>query len=211
MLVASPAALADPAADNLFTVPLSSLQPSKVNPSQQLYPKPGVELKACQAILPEPLHVMRHDDKGTWKLLQSSQERRISGHFQQEMTQELPRAGISVTTEAGTGIAPMRMAVTGLGQERPGRDVADILPVKAVFNLTSMDAGKEPYLQQVGSMAQLEDSESGSVLAGSVYVRQSKRTARKDELLELETIKSAIDDWCRDSAKLLAKALTTIR
>jgi len=209
MLVASPAAWADPAADNLFTVPISALQPSKDNAAQKLYLKPGVDLKAYNAIWLEPLYFMRHDGKGNWELLQSAEENRISSYFQQKMTQELQQVGIPVVSQSGPGIARMRVAVTGLAQDRPGVAVTDLLPFKAAINLTRIVAGKEPYLMKVGSMAQLEDSESGSLLAGSVNLRQSKKTATKDEPLKLELIKSAIDDWCRDSAKLLAKALTT--
>lgn len=211
MLVASPAAWADAAADNLFTVPISALQPSKDNPAQKLYLKPGVDLKAYTAIWLEPMYFMRHDSKGNWELLQSADESRIASYFQQKMTQELQAAGIPVVTQAGPGVARMRVAVTGLAQDRPGMDVTDILPIKAVFNLGRIAAGKEPYLMKVGSMAQLEDSESGSLLAGSVNLRQSKKTATKDEPLKLELIKGTIDDWCRDSAKLLAKALTTTK
>jgi hypothetical protein len=211
LLVISQAAWADPVPDNLFSVPLEALQPSKDNPSQKLYVKPGVVLKDYKAILLEPMYFMRHDDKGNWELLQSAEESRIASYFQQKMTQELQKTGIAVGTDAGPGVARMRVAVTGLAQERPGVEVSDILPVKAVFNLTRIAAGKEPYLMKVGSMAQLEDSESGSLLAGSVNLRQSKKTAYKDEPLKLEIIKSAIDNWCRDSAKLLAKALTTTK
>ncbi|OWY38588.1 DUF3313 domain-containing protein [Xenophilus sp. AP218F] len=208
LFAASPLAMADNTPDNLFTVPLTAFKTSDANPAQKLYLKPGVNLKAYRAIQLEPLYFMRHDDKGNWELLQSSEQNRIAAYFQQKMTAELHKAGIAVTSNPGAGIARMRVAVTGLGQSRPGIDVVDILPIKAVFNLTRLAVGKEPYLMKVGSMAQLDDSQSGALLAGSVNMRESGKSTQKGEPMKLETIEGLIDDWCRDSAKLLAKALT---
>ena len=76
-----------------------------------------------------------------------------------------------------------------------------------MFNLGRLAAGKEPYLTKVGSMAQLEDANSGKLLAGSVNLRKSDKSLQRGEAVKLESLESLIDDWCRDSARLLARGM----
>ncbi|STQ90762.1 DUF3313 domain-containing protein [Iodobacter fluviatilis] len=194
--------------ENLFTVPLSAFKPSDKDASRRLYVQPGISLKDYNAVLIEPLYFMRHSEESNWQLLQGSEENKIAEYFHKKMTGELRKAGIAVVQEAGPGVAKMRVAITGLAQERPGIDVIDVLPAKAVINLARLAAGKEPYLMKIGNIAQLEDSQSGSLLAGSVNLRKSTKTVQKDEPMQLKTIEKLIDKWCHESADLLVHAMT---
>ena len=194
-------------AENLFTLPLDAFQQSKTQPSQRVYLKPGVDLKSYHAVLPEPLLFMRQGPDGNWQLLQPGDENAIAGYFHQRLQAELAAAGVPVALQPAPGVARLRVAITGLSQDRPGVDPIDLLPVKAVFNLARLAAGKEPYLLKIASMAQLEDSQDASLLAGTVNLRQNAKSKDKEQPLTLELIKPLVDDWCRQSARQLAAHL----
>ncbi|POZ63419.1 DUF3313 domain-containing protein [Chromobacterium alticapitis] len=193
--------------ENLFTLPLDAFQPGKMMPDQRVYLKPGIDLKAYNAVLLEPLLFMRQGQDGNWELLQSSDENAITAYFHQRLQAELEAAGVKVALQPAPGVARLRVAVTGMTQDRPGIDAVDLLPVKAVFNLARLAAGKEPYLLKIGSMAQLEDAQDGTLLAGTVNLRENKKSKSKDAPLTLELIKPLIDQWCKDSARQLAAHL----
>ncbi|MEJ8675589.1 DUF3313 domain-containing protein [Chromobacterium amazonense] len=193
--------------ENLFTVPLSAFQQSKSNPDQRVYLKPGVDLKAYNTVLLEPLLFMRQAKDGNWELLQSGDENAIAAYFHQRMQAELASAGVAMTQQAAPGVARLRVAVTAVSQDRPGVDAVDLLPIKAVFNLARLATGKEPYLLKIGSMAQLEDAQDGALLAGTVNLRQNKKSKTKEEQMTLDLIKPLIDQWCKDSARQLATHL----
>lgn len=207
LLAALPALAQDAAApQTLFSLPLTAFKASERNASQRLYRAPDAQLSAYKSIVVEPLYFMRHQADGDWQLLQSGEENRIAAYFQRRMTEELHKVGIPVSREALPDSARLRVAVTGMAQERPGVEPLDILPIKAVFNLGRLAAGRA-YLTKVGSMAQLEDANSGKLLAGSVNLRKSDKSLQRGEAVKLESLESLIDDWCRDSARLLARGM----
>ncbi|MEO9382691.1 DUF3313 domain-containing protein [Chromobacterium phragmitis] len=194
-------------ADNLFTVPLDAFQEGKMIPGQQVYLKPGVNLKSYHAVMLEPLLFLRQAENGDWQLLQSGDENAIAAYFHDRLQAELKAAGVEEALRPEPGVARLRVAVTGVSQGRPGVDAMDLLPIKAVFNLARLAAGKEPYLLKIASMAQLEDAQDGSLLAGTVNLRQSEKNKTKEQPMTLELIKPLIDEWCRQSARQLAAHL----
>ncbi|WP_052729218.1 DUF3313 domain-containing protein [Chromobacterium vaccinii] len=200
-------ALAD-SADNLFTVPLDAFQPGKMVPGQRVYQKPGADLKAYHSVLLEPLLFLRQADDGSWELLQAGDENAIAGYFHDRMQAELKAAGVEEALQPATGVARLRVAVTGVSQDRPGVNAIDLLPVKAVFNLARLATGKEPYLLKIASMAQLEDAQDGGLLAGTVNLRQNEKNKTKEQPMTLDLIKPLIDEWCRQSARQLAAHLS---
>lgn len=195
--------------ENLFTLPLTAFKTSDENASQKLYVKPGVDLKQYSAVILEPLYFMRQEADGNWELLQSTEENKIAHYYQERMTEELKKVGIPVVDQPGEGVATIRAAVTGMALGRLGLKPLDVLPIKAVANLTRMAVGKEKYLVKIGSMAQMEDSESGDLLAGSVNLRKTQETTYKDSGMTKEVVDRLIDGWCKENAKLLARAMTT--
>ncbi|AVG17846.1 DUF3313 domain-containing protein [Chromobacterium vaccinii] len=194
-------------ADNLFTVPLDAFQPGKMVPGQRVYQKPGVDLKAYHSVLLEPLLFLRQADDGSWELLQAGDENAIAGYFHDRMQAELKAAGVEEALQPATGVTRLRVAVTGVSQDRPGVNAIDLLPVKAVFNLARLATGKEPYLLKIASMAQLEDAQDGGLLAGTVNLRQNEKNKTKEQPMTLDLIKPLIDEWCRQSARQLAAHL----
>ncbi|OHX11499.1 hypothetical protein BI347_17695 [Chromobacterium sphagni] len=202
-----PAQADNAATDNLFTLPLDAFQQGKLQASQRVYLKPGVDLKTYHAVLLEPLLFLRQDSDGGWRLLQAGDENAIAGYFHQRLQAELAAAGVEIALQPAPGVARLRVAITGLNQDRPGMDPIDLLPVKAVFNLARLAAGKEPYLLKIASMAQLEDSQDAGLLAGTVNLRQSDKSKDREQPLTLELIKPLLDDWCRQSARQLAAHL----
>lgn len=193
--------------DSLFTLPLSAFQKSSKNPGQAVYLQPGVNLHAYRKVIVEAPLFLQKNEQGEWTLLQPSEESRIASYFQQTLAAEIAKTGLTVTDEAGPDVLRLRVAVTGMGQVRPDKKVVDILPAKAAINLTKQVVGREPYLLRVGTMAQLENAQTGELLAGSVNQRQTSKSKFKDEQITLELLQKEIDTLCRNSARQLALAL----
>ncbi len=198
--------LASESPETLFSLPMDSFKPSGRNDAQRLYLAPGAQLNRYHAVVLEPLYFIRQQGEGNWELLQGAEKNAITRYFQTVMTRELQKAGMAVADAPGDNVMRLRVAITGLDPEKPGMSALDILPAKAIINLTRLAAGKERYLVKVASMAQLEDSQSGALLAGSVNLRHSSKTLQKNQPLELSTLQGMIDIWCRDSAAQIARA-----
>ncbi|UTH73387.1 DUF3313 domain-containing protein [Chromobacterium sp. IIBBL 290-4] len=202
-----PAFAAEQAApENLFTLPLDAFQQGK-QANQRVYLKPGVDLKSYHAVLPESLLFLRQAKNGQWELLKAGDENAIAAYYQQKLRSELAAAGVPIADAPAPGVVRLRVAMTSVEQDRPGVDAVDLLPIKAVFNLARLAAGKEPYLLKIGSMAQLEDSQDGSLLAGTVNLRQGGKSKTKEQQVSLDMLKPLMDDWCKQSAQQLASHL----
>lgn len=203
---ATPAAQPDTATQNLFTLPLDAFQPNPNQPSQRVYRAPGASLKAYRSVLIDPLLFLHQGGEG-WQLLEADSQNKIARYFHDSFATELGKNDITVTDKAAPGVMRIRIAVTDLQQERPGVGVLDFIPARAVFNLARLAVGKEPYLVKVGSMAQLEDAQTGALLGGAVNLRESPDSKNRDEPLTLDVLKKLIDDWTEASAQQLARAL----
>ncbi|MBE9610813.1 DUF3313 domain-containing protein [Chitinilyticum piscinae] len=193
--------------DNLFTLPQSAFQKSGKQPAQSVYLAPGADLRAYQKVIVETPLFLHRDAQGQWQLLQPNEQSRIAAYFQSRLAEEITKSGVTVTDQPGADVLRLRVAISGLGQVRPDKKIVDILPAKAAINLTKNVVGREPYLLKVGSMAQLENAETGEVLAGSVNQRETSKTKLKDEAITLEMVRGEIDKVSRNSARQLADAL----
>nr|WP_244268461.1 DUF3313 domain-containing protein [Aeromonas fluvialis] len=70
-----------------------------------------------------------------------------------------------------------------LRSDPPDPKLLDLLPAKIAINVTREVIGKELYLLNVGSMAQLLDSQSGKLLVRVMDARTSPDTTRKDPFI----------------------------
>ncbi len=193
--------------DNLFTIPLSAYQLDAKDPSQRVYLKPGVSLPSYQQVIVEAPLFLRQGDNQEWELLQPNEASKIANYFKAKLSVELQKQGIKVVETADANTLRLRFAVTGLAQTRPGLDLIDVLPAKAAINIAKMAVGKEPYLVRVGTMAQLEDASSGELLAGTVHLKETRKTKVKDKAITLDYLEREIDKLTKKSAAQLAKAM----
>lgn len=197
----------DAVRDNLFTIPLSAYQLDAKDPSQRVYLRPGVTLSQYQQVIVEaPLFLHQGQDQ-QWELLQPNEESKIANYFKAKLSIELQKQGIKVVEQADANTMRLRFAVTGLAQTRPGLDLIDVLPAKAAINIAKMAVGKEPYLLRIGTMAQLEDASNGELLAGSVSLKETRKTKVKDKAITLDYLEKEIDKLTKKSAAQLARAM----
>jgi hypothetical protein len=159
-------------------------------------------------VIIEPLVFTHHQPEGKWQILVIEEQSNIAQYFQHSLAAALIAENIEVVREPGPGIARLRVAVSDILQEKPGLSVTDLLPVKAVFNFARVAGGIDPYLVKMATMAQLEDSETHEVIAGSVNLLNNKKTKTAKQQITKDWIKDAIDGWNKDSAVLLARRLS---
>ena len=196
-----------PVPENLFTVPLESYQMDAKDTDQRIYVKPGLDLTIYHKVLLESPLFLRQDQNKEWELLQPSEESKIANYFKSRMAAELAKQGIELTEEAGPDVLRLRFAVTGVAPTRPGLDLIDVLPAKAAINIAKLAIDKEPYLLRIGTMAQIEDSVSGELLAGTVNLKETSKSKIKDKPVTLAYLEKEVDKLSKKSAAQLAKAM----
>jgi hypothetical protein len=197
----------DAVSENLFTIPLSAYQLNAKNPQQRFYIKPNITLSQYQKVIVEAPLFLHQRKNQEWELLQPAEESKIAQYFKAKFSSELQKQGITVVEQAEADTLRLRVAVTGLAQTRPDLDVIDVLPAKAVINIAKMAIGKEPYLLRVGTMAQLEDANTGEFLAGAVNLKETRKTKVKDKAVTLDYLEKEIDKLAQKSAAQLASTL----
>ncbi|WP_028535219.1 DUF3313 domain-containing protein [Paludibacterium yongneupense] len=194
--------------ESILNLPKEAFLQMDGKPSQYGYKKPGVDLHSYSAIIIEPLAFIGKDSDGQWKLFSVDERNEVSRYYQQTLSHELQKLGITVTEQAGPGVLRLRTAVTSLSQEHQGFQASDLLPIKAVFNLARYAGGIEPYLVHIASMAQLEDANSGELLAGGVDLKKEGKQAKTaTQAITFALMKPMLDRWCEQNAQLLAKTL----
>lgn len=193
--------------DSLFTIPLSSYQADPNNPNQRLYLKSGAQLNQYQQVIVELPLFLQQNQQHEWELLQPTEANKIAQYFQRQLSVELQQLGISVVTQADANTLRLRSAVTGMGQARPDRKLTDFAPTKAKINLAKRVVGREPYLLMVRTMAQVEDANSGELLAGVVSLKETSKTKVKDQEVTLAYLQKEIDKLAKKNAAQLAHAM----
>jgi hypothetical protein len=197
-----------PAAESLLSLPAGALQPNPQQAGQLVYRKPGIDLKTYHSLIIEPLTFIEHQPDGQWQLLQAGEANRIDRAYRDQLQQALQTAGIAVVQEPAPGVARLRVAITGFRHDKPGLAVSDFIPVKAVFNLARKAIGAEPYLLQVSTLGQLEDAQSGMLLAGSVDAIDNAGSKTLDQPITLEMLQNTITRWSQRNATQLAQQLS---
>jgi len=204
--LAAPLALAAPP-DALLSLPKTAFEHSPSEPHTYRYQKPGSDLSHYRQIQIAPLAFLSKAPDGNWTFSVADERNKISAYFQQSLKAQLQLRGIETVDAPGPEVVRLQVAVNAVTEERPGFKPIDILPVKAVFNLARDAAGVEPYLVKISTLGQLEDSQSGELLAGAIDLKQPKRTKSGKGPLTLDYIKTMIDKWNSQTADRLAKAL----
>lgn len=197
-----------PTAESLLSLPAGALQPNPQQTGQLVYHRPGVNLKTYHSLIIEPLAFIEHQPDGQWQLLQAEQASRIDQAYRDQLQQALQAAHIAVVQDAAPGVARLRVAITGFRHDKPGLAVSDFIPVKAVFNLARKAVGAEPYLLQVSTLGQLEDAQSGMLLAGSVDTIDKAGSKTLDQPITLEILQNTITRWSQRNARQLAQLLS---
>jgi len=193
--------------ETLLSLPKEAFQQSKTDPNQYNYLKPGAELSRYRQILIDPLSFLSPAPGGDWKVSVADERNKISQYFQQGLRAELQKRGIETVDAPGPQVLRLHVAITTVSEERPGLKPIDILPVKAVFNLARNAAGMEPYLVKISTMGQLEDSESGELLAGAIDLKHTDKTKSGKGPLTLDYLRAMIDKWNSQTADRLVNAL----
>ncbi|MCW3481478.1 DUF3313 domain-containing protein [Neisseriaceae bacterium JH1-16] len=204
--LATPLALAA-APDALLALPKEAFQHSPSEPHTYRYQKPGSDLRRYRQILIAPLAFLSKAPSGDWKFSVADERNKISQYFQQSLKTQLQQRGIETVEVPGPDALRLQVAVTTVTEEKPGLKPIDILPVKAVFNLARNAAGLEPYLVKISTLGQLEDSQSGELLAGAIDLKQADKAKSGKGPLTLDYIETMIDKWNSQTADRLAKAL----
>jgi len=189
----------------LLQIPKSQFKPLPDNPSQYVYIKPNAHLDRYTQIWVAPLVILNKETGKQWQALVSDENGQAAQIFQQAMVKALKDRGVRVSDQPGPGVITLRVAVTHVQQDKEGFVASDILPIKAIFNVARMAAGMEKYIVNIDTLGQLEDSQSGELLAGGFGIRKQSKSG--PSAISLDDFASWTQSWSQDVALRLAKTL----
>lgn len=177
------------AASSLSALPSSAFDMAADNPDRFSYLRPGIDLHQYHGVLLAPLTFIAEAD-GDWSLQRALPDNPLDQHFRQTITQALQTLGIPVVQTAGEEVLRLRLA---LGHD-PRRSA-----VEPALDLNQWHDGAAHYLAQIQVAGQVEDSQSGLLLAGSAEL--GPHAQGRDVML------GRVEHWGRASANRLANAL----
>ncbi|MBV8048380.1 MAG: DUF3313 domain-containing protein [Paludibacterium sp.] len=191
--------------ETLLAIPRTQFKPAKDHPGRYYYIKPGADLLQYNQIMVAPLVVLTNDEGKQWRALVSDENSQAGQLFQQTISKALRDKGLAVTDQAGPGVAVLRVAVTHIEQKPEGFVVSDVLPIKMVFNLARRAGGLEKYIVKIATMGQLNDSQSGELVAGSLGLREHAKSGVAPA--SMTDFQQWLDSWSEDVAEQVAGAL----
>jgi len=184
--------------DALTALPNEAYLSAPDYPDRYLYRLPGIDLSAYHGVLIEPL-VLLGQQQGDWTLQIAAQHSAPQRQYRAHLEQQLQQRGIAIASAPGPGVLRLRVALACdeplLGCE-PQSD--------ARFNLETLASGVDHYLAWVSTIAQVEDSQSGQPLVGSVDLKNSPAQHRP---LDQEHLSVMLEGWASAAATRLAQAI----
>lgn len=186
------------AMETLSALPQQAFQVSTEHPDRLVYLKPGIDLGAYQAVMIEPL-TMLGKQQGDWTLLVAEARSSEAQRYHQALTSALEQHGVQVASQPGPGVMRLRLALA-IG-DTPHPDLA----MQNTINLEHIADGVDHYMAQISAVGQLEDSQSGALLAGGVDLKNQQ--ALNNSAQTAEPLSHTLSVWTEDSAARLAEAL----
>lgn len=130
----------------------------------------------------------------------------IGDYFNEAIKRELAKNG-ALASEPGPGVAETQLAITGVYIGNEGMKAYEIVPIAAVIGLGETAMGKRDQIVQLVVEGKLTDSESGKLLATSVYKGLGKNLKNDKTQLTLDDVKPVLDTWARNVAAQIQKLL----
>ncbi|MCP1289283.1 MULTISPECIES: DUF3313 family protein [Chromobacterium] len=191
--------------ENLVLLPSEAFHPNPEHAGQVLYLQPGVDLKRYHGILIEPLIFLGRQADGQWLATAADEHNRLDACYRNSLARALCREGLPVAAAPGPGIARLRVAVGDMLRELAGPK--ERRPVKTALNLARFADDIDPYLAQVSTVGQLEDSESGLLLAGGVNLLGKDMDLANAQPSNAEWLQQRVDLWSSHHARQMAQHL----
>lgn len=168
------------------------------------YVTPGVELNNYKSVLIKPLAFLQRTGTA-WSLFEMGEQSKLSRYYTKTLEAELAKRKLTIATVPGPDVLTFRAAFTGLDYVSTDLQLSDFLPVKAIFNAVRYATGNKPELLKVSLVTQLEDSQSGNLIAATINARKAD-SAKSGPVTE-ESLKKFVDIWTVKIADKMAKAL----
>ncbi|KIA81819.1 hypothetical protein QR66_02535 [Chromobacterium piscinae] len=122
-------------------------------------------LASYGSLLLEPIWLLNHNVNGRWQLTATALGNGLNLRLQTLLRAWLPE--MPLAPEAGPGVMRMRLAVRGYLVDISAPPPF-LRPPRAIDARSPLLSGIAPYLEQVASVVQLSDAQSGELLGGGV-------------------------------------------
>lgn len=181
------------------------LQADPADPGYLHYVAPGVQVSQYRKfIIDDPVFALKTGD--AYVSLDPAQIASFGDYYKSSMAAALAQH-YQVVTTPGPGVAQLRVAVVGMVEVRPQMKARDLIPLKALFDVGRMAAGKNPYVLRMSFEAEAKDSETGQLIGETVDSRESRSSvAGKSAQPSDEQVHDLVDYWVARFVARLDKA-----
>lgn len=179
-------------ADSGFLDDYGSLQPDPDHPGAMTYRASGVDLKAYDKLLIDPIEVV-YDPSSPHKIISPDELKLITDSFYATLVAAL-EPDYPVVNTPGSGVLRVRLAITGVRLENKKRSLLGYTPMGFAATTVANAAGLRVSLKQAGVEAELLDATTGATL-GALVDRDAGTTPGGEA--SWEALQSALTFYAR--------------
>ncbi len=193
-----------PAQPTGFLSDYSLLRSDSKEPGYLQYVAPGFNPAQYRKFIVESPEIIINTGDG-YQPIDPARLAEMIDYYRTRMATELNRH-YQVVDAPGPGVARIRAAVVGAVEVMPALKPRDLIPVSALFKVTRMAVGENPYVLRVSIESEALDSQTGALLGETVDRRESSKTVTKGQGAGPEQLHELIDFWVARFVARLDKA-----
>lgn len=187
-----------------FLADYSQLQADPASPGYRHYVAPGFDPAHYRKFIIDTPEIIINTGGG-YQTLDPARVADLVQYYQGVMAAALSQH-YQVVTEAGPGVARLRVAVVGLTEVRPALKPRDLIPISALFKVARAAAGKNPQVLRMSIESEALDAQTGALLGEAVDSRESSATVTKGDAPASAQLHELIDFWVKRFVAKLDKA-----
>jgi hypothetical protein len=101
-----------------------------------------------------------------------------------------------IVHEPGPDVLRVKTAITGVQMVNPAMGVADVVPLKALFNLGRKATGTAPQVIEMTAEMEVFDA-NGQSLVQAVATRKGEKTLKQGDQITWEEMQAITDYWAK--------------
>jgi hypothetical protein len=183
-----------PAQYSGFLEDYSKLVPAKDREGILIYINKTADYSGYTKIMFEPVQVFLTPNPD-YKGVQPDVLKRMTDGFLDSFRRNLTPA-YEIVHEPGPDVLRVKTAITGVQMVNPAMGVADVVPLKALFNLGRKATGTAPQVIEMTAEMEVFDA-NGQSLVQAVATRKGEKTLKQGDQITWEEMQAITDYWAK--------------
>ena len=164
-------------------------------------------LKGYNAIVFSPIEIWMDPASG-YKGVDPNELKLITDYFLQQLQEKIGKT-LEVVEKAGPNVMNLRIAITGIQKTKPKREVYDLIPVRAIWNVSSAGyrkvAGKHLNAYEATVEMEILDTQSGDRLVAAMDRHSVNKTTVEGEHT-WAPLQEVLDYWAKIISDRISQA-----